>query len=218
MTCTNFNQFQSVSVSFSQFQSVSVSFSQFPIDSDGDEDERGYLSSPVSSRTQAYMKDCLPSFLDSCSYLCICFEDTWPSLKRRWPISVDLPASTCPTTTRLSSAFVWPLSLANSLAASSRVSRALLQPNRRRQPTLCITESNQPRRQEAYDLGVADVGVDSLPEGDEDRGAAPGVWRCSICLLASSISSSEPIQPANQINQTGNESGSKREILPWLLA
>lgn len=87
---------------------------------------RCYLSSPVSSRTQAYMKDCLPSFFDSCSYLCICLAGTWPRRYSKWPISVDLPASTWPTTTKFRSALDPDRSLAYSQTASGLFSLAFL--------------------------------------------------------------------------------------------
>lgn len=56
-------------------------------------------SSPVSSSTQAYIKLCLPNFLLSCSCLCITRCDTFPVSYNKWPMSVLLPASTCPMTT-----------------------------------------------------------------------------------------------------------------------
>mmetsp|Transcript_64224 Transcript_64224/g.153153 ORF Transcript_64224/g.153153 Transcript_64224/m.153153 type:complete len:217 (-) Transcript_64224:243-893(-) len=58
-------------------------------------------SSSPSSRTQAYAKDALPACLDSFSYLWMVFDDTSPTKQRRWPMRVDFPASTCPTTTKL---------------------------------------------------------------------------------------------------------------------
>lgn len=44
-----------------------------------------------------------------------------------WPISVDLPASTCPTTTKFSKGFAPVRSLAYSLATSGRLSRVRLE-------------------------------------------------------------------------------------------
>ena len=73
-----------------------------------------FLSSPVSSSTHAKANDALPTLLDSFSYLqvqshlahritpsvlthlCIVFLETCPSLYSICPISVLLPASTCP--------------------------------------------------------------------------------------------------------------------------
>mmetsp|Transcript_97902 Transcript_97902/g.285652 ORF Transcript_97902/g.285652 Transcript_97902/m.285652 type:complete len:204 (+) Transcript_97902:865-1476(+) len=58
-------------------------------------------SSSPSSRTQAKAKEAFPICLDSFSNLCSCFEETDPTRQRRCPIKVDFPASTWPTTTRL---------------------------------------------------------------------------------------------------------------------
>ena len=76
-------------------------------------------SSSVSSSTQAYMKLCLPTFLDSFSCLCIIFWDTLPSLKSRWPMRVLLPESTWPTTTRLTISLASPLDFSYSTTTSS---------------------------------------------------------------------------------------------------
>eukprot|EP00967_Tisochrysis_lutea_P096013 scaffold140378_cov32-Tisochrysis_lutea.AAC.1 len=62
---------------------------------------RSRSSAPWSSK-KAYLKDALPRASASFAHRCRARESTCPARRRRRPIKVDLPASTCPTTTRFS--------------------------------------------------------------------------------------------------------------------
>mmetsp|Transcript_20652 Transcript_20652/g.57626 ORF Transcript_20652/g.57626 Transcript_20652/m.57626 type:complete len:401 (-) Transcript_20652:448-1650(-) len=84
-------------------------------------------SSGRSSNTQAQENDAFPATAASRWFLCTSFCETWPSSYSSRPMSVDLPASTCPSTTRCSPGLrAWlPLVLASGCSEAAAEAHSL---------------------------------------------------------------------------------------------